>query len=668
MPHRRRAPLLLALPLLLAAAGCQRRVSADRVVEREGVVFLPGDQRPFSGTVFERHSNGRPKQEMPYRDGRKHGTLRRWYADGALAYSCEYASGARAGRAQSFHPSGTRTLLAEFRGDHLEGPYQEWFETGARKLECTYRAGEPDGVWHEWHANGGARLVATYRNGALAGELRAWHADGTLRLHCGYLEGWAHGECRQWFAGGSPEWRAVFANGVLDGELTFWHANGQRRFKAAARGEAPYGEWQKWHQNGAVRQRGTWRDGQLDGVWEEWDERGQRLERADYRGGERVTLRQWYASGRPRFEATRGPGSAGWTWRAWRRDGREQRESPLLRGLYPFLFGSQKDAGRTGAGPAPNLTETQRRSLESLSKVPDRPLEVMRYFGDYGFAERLVRGLPGRWYCLPSFSDALMPTAERCSTFVTSNRAGQTIFAYNNDLKQDPQLLLYTAPPDAYASVSVVIVPSMLDPEGDAELARWNGERLYLRAPYNPIVGMNERGVAVSGMSSESQEPALDPRRPTLPYAQMLRLVLDYAANVEEAVELVRAYNWQHWHDHLLIADRTGRSVVLEYLGDQVVEVLAQGRWQVSTNFRLSGRSEETWSGRCWRYDRASATLKEHAGDLDADAALGLLSSISMMTPLETASSTVFNLTTGDGVLAVHRDYSRPYRFHLPTR
>ena len=52
----------------------------------------------------------------------------------------------------------------------------------------------------------------------------------------------------------------------------------------------------------------------------------------------------------------------------------------------------------------------------------------------------------------------------------------------------------------------------------------------------------------------------------------MLRMVLDYADSVDEAVEMIQKYDL---HDsagtsyHYMIADSTGKSAILEWIGDK---------------------------------------------------------------------------------------------------
>ena len=94
-----------------------------------------------------------------------------------------------------------------------------------------------------------------------------------------------------------------------------------------------------------------------------------------------------------------------------------------------------------------------------------------------------------------------------------------------------------------------------------------------LAAPYAPLDGMNDAGVSCGiymtyqGETTVPTDQKTD--KPDLTSTTMLRLILDYADSVEEAVELVSAYDL---HDsaqtsyHYMVADSTGKSAVLEWV------------------------------------------------------------------------------------------------------
>ena len=86
-----------------------------------------------------------------------------------------------------------------------------------------------------------------------------------------------------------------------------------------------------------------------------------------------------------------------------------------------------------------------------------------------------------------------------------------------------------------------------------------------IASPFLPFDGMNEKGVAIALLAVPEAEPPYDSNKITLNTTTAIRLVLDYAATVEEAVELLRNYNIYFSGDvecHYLIADASGQSVI----------------------------------------------------------------------------------------------------------
>lgn len=99
---------------------------------------------------------------------------------------------------------------------------------------------------------------------------------------------------------------------------------------------------------------------------------------------------------------------------------------------------------------------------------------------------------------------------------------------------------------------------------------------LTLAAPFAPLDGVNDAGVACGiFMSYQGGEKVAATNqqtdKPDLTSTTMLRMILDYADSVEEAVELVEKYDL---HDsaktsfHYMIADSTGKSAILEWVSD----------------------------------------------------------------------------------------------------
>ncbi len=240
-----------------------------------------------------------------------------------------------------------------------------------------------------------------------------------------------------------------------------------------------------------------------------------------------------------------------------------------------------------------------RHELKTLGTLKEKSAGVytMTYDGDYGFDEfletgaasdadieafvtkRLLKGLP----------ISLNVSGAGCTAFVSQNEEGDVIYARNFDFLYAPFLQIFTEPDNGYASVSTVNLSFAGYGEDNLPSSGISFRNfLTLAAPYLPFDGMNEKGVCIALLAVPEVQMTDDPEKITLNTTTAIRLVLDKAASVDEAVELLRGYNIYFSGDvtcHFLIADATGKSVIVEYYdgGLQVVE--ADTDYQIASNF-----------------------------------------------------------------------------------
>jgi len=109
----------------------------------------------------------------------------------------------------------------------------------------------------------------------------------------------------------------------------------------------------------------------------------------------------------------------------------------------------------TLAPSATHITPTldaETATLASLEQIDDYPLYTMRYVGDYPRTFPEVSELPGRW-----------GAAWACSLFAALGDPDNRLYGRNFDWQYSPALLLFTDPPDGYASVSMVDLAYLLD-------------------------------------------------------------------------------------------------------------------------------------------------------------------------------------------------------------
>ena len=284
-----------------------------------------------------------------------------------------------------------------------------------------------------------------------------------------------------------------------------------------------------------------------------------------------------------------------------------------------------------------------------------------------------------------------------CSSFTAATPAGDRLFARNYDFSRTNTCIVYTNPGHGrHASVSTVDL-QFIGIAQDSVPQGLMDKVLMLAAPYVPLDGVNDAGLAcgiyMSFQGPEGNTPPTDQRteKPDLTSTTMLRMVLDYASTVEEAVELISAYDL---HDsanstfHYMIADASGRSAVLEWVNatdsadtdgtKRELNVIWSGGapWQAVTNYILTpgyydGEPEESMKG-LDRYERLTAALEEAQGILeDEEAAMELLSQVGRRSwnpdgDTVTVHSVVYDLTHRTAVWVGNEHYGEPaYTYQL---
>ncbi len=207
-------------------------------------------------------------------------------------------------------------------------------------------------------------------------------------------------------------------------------------------------------------------------------------------------------------------------------------------------------------------------------------LLVVLLAGCGGQSERLRQVDPFPLYELtttsPTPSLARASGGGACTVFFAGGVLGR-----NFDFDDHPALLLHHRPPGAYKSVSLVDIAYLGVERGEEPTA----EELAGAARL-PFDGMNERGVAVA-MAAVPE--ARSPRGDAVGSLGVMRLVLDRAASVDEAIAIFRATAVDFTGGpplHYMVADAAGASAVIEYVRGRV-RVLRDQR--VMTNFVLTG-------------------------------------------------------------------------------
>lgn len=297
-----------------------------------------------------------------------------------------------------------------------------------------------------------------------------------------------------------------------------------------------------------------------------------------------------------------------------------------------------------------------------------------RFSGDDGYEAFLAQGgadsdAEVTRFLAGQLSSNIQLTADApgCSTLVVPGANGGALFGRNFDWQSCDTLVVTSRPATGYASISTVNL-GFLGQAGAGSLLGQNDAKV-IAALYAPLDGMNEKGLAVSvNMIEDRATINQDTGRPDLTTTTAIRLLLNKASNVDEALDLLRQYDMHASMGlmvHFAIGDNTGRGVAVEYINNEMVVT----ETPVVTNFYLAEGSKHGIGSQQSheRYDILTRTLEDHP-TMTAEEVRDALDSVSKDNFNEFEStewSAVFNLNTGEAHYYHRENYSSRYTFSL---
>lgn len=206
-----------------------------------------------------------------------------------------------------------------------------------------------------------------------------------------------------------------------------------------------------------------------------------------------------------------------------------------------------------------------------------------------------------------------------CSVISALDDGNSHVWGRNFDWDGSVPIIVKCVPKDGYASIATCDFKNIT---GSAETVPDNFayKMLAIAAIYVPMDGVNEAGLCVADLEvNEGGMEAVDTEKPDLTVTTAIRLVLNRAATVDEAVALLGQYDIHPSggiSHHLAISDASGASVSVEFGGGEMVVV----ETDCVTNFNLAnGDTAAGGESAQERYELLCAVHQERGGILAAD-------------------------------------------------
>jgi len=225
-------------------------------------------------------------------------------------------------------------------------------------------------------------------------------------------------------------------------------------------------------------------------------------------------------------------------------------------------------------------------------------LYVMEYKGDYGFEDFLNKGGAKSdaevasyltEFLSKGFYKQKVSAAEYgCTTLCTLGSNGSVLYGRNYDWSKGDAMIIHTVPNDGYESFATCSLDFLGFGENYRPDENMVSKMMSLASIYVSLDGINEKGLAIADLVAGDKEVTnQNTDKVDLTTTTAIRLVLDKAATVDEAVELLSEYDMHSSigsAHHFSIADATGKSVVVEYIDGKMYVT----ETDVVTNFYLT--------------------------------------------------------------------------------
>lgn len=276
-----------------------------------------------------------------------------------------------------------------------------------------------------------------------------------------------------------------------------------------------------------------------------------------------------------------------------------------------------------------NLFGPMVKGAMSVKKLDDG-LYYMEYKGDDGFDELIKKGgaasaeemlgfvinFLSKGYYTPDVNP--QKNSYGCSTLTAKSNEGHVMMGRNFDYPSGTAMILHTIPDRGYESITTFNVEFYgfgkdWLPEGFAN------QYMALSGLFFALDGINEKGFAIADlMAGDNVETHQRTGKPALTTSTAIRYLLNNAANVEEALELLKGIDMHSdigSAHHYAMSDATGRSVVVEYVENKMVVTETKA---VTNHYLCDAKhnvglieGDKRYEQLCQRYEQSNGMMSE---------------------------------------------------------
>jgi len=323
------------------------------------------------------------------------------------------------------------------------------------------------------------------------------------------------------------------------------------------------------------------------------------------------------------------------------------------------------------------------RSAFSVKKI-DEGLYYMEYHGNDGF-DKLIKQGGGKTagelvtyiisFLSKGFYNANIKYSYEsdygCTTLSARSEDGSILMGRNFDFPYGNGIIFHSYPKDGYESITTFNSDfygfgENWVPEG------FVNQYLAVTGLFFALDGINEKGLAIADlMAGDNVQTHQNTGKPALTTTAAIKYLLNKAATVDEAVSLLRQLDMHSdigSAHHYAMSDASGKSIVVEYVDDQIVIVdspVLANHYLCEQKLNVGLQKDDH------RYDNLCKMYNEASGIMGVEEITDAIESVSQPQEedfLGTAWTMVMDLTNPSVIYYSRRHFDKPFHIQLDCR
>jgi antitoxin component YwqK of YwqJK toxin-antitoxin module len=369
----------IGIIVLLLLFGCGKKEKEVVLIERDGVTYEQGAQKPYSGKMSSKYNNGNMKTEGEYKDGLPVGTWKFWDRDGTEYTGAvskyvfhEIQSGETLKSiANNFevdvdqlyelnedidNDTGDKIKAGQVIGvktaDDADGQFLFWYDKQRIKIKShkVFINGKRNGKWTFWNENGNIVRTGSYAAGKRDGSYAYYFNDGSKKEEGAWKNDQRDGLWVKYSNNGNTQKEGTYSNGKKDGVWTTWNDKGLMASKYLYENNKVIDKWAfkyQFYSNGNEKTLKSTRNNKLDGKQTIWHQNGQMKSIGNYTTGkENGDFQEWYENGQLSSKNIYVDGVIAGEFSAWYENGQMQSKVNYLNGNMDGAYSEWFDNGQ----------------------------------------------------------------------------------------------------------------------------------------------------------------------------------------------------------------------------------------------------------------------------------------------------------------------------------